>query len=276
MSGNNEISNDGGGGGVVETGDQVQANPEQQRVLFLNTIEPPLSICFHGENTLAADFMSGRSGNIGYNNTGVSNRGASLPSRNLFQPGQKFDLYIYLSDSKIFSRIGSMNLMTKVHYFWKETGLTYSDWTSGPDGDGSRTKSATFPTPKSLANNGSLYIHVFIVKKDQSPDRKSRHHVKREVLYNVRQLNKYKKKYYKKTQKSAYWQNRGRPRKNKRRLNSQSGMPPNILFKWQLYASQQMRGKWSQMFGGELFEDGDDDQDSIKQALLETSPLLLG
>lgn len=37
-----------------------------------------------------------------------------------------------------------------------------------------------------------------------------------------------------------------------------------------------MRGKWSQMFGGELFEDGDDDQDSIKQALLETSPVLLG
>lgn len=67
--------------------------------------------------------------------------------------------------------------------FWKETGITYSDWTSGPDGDGSRTKSATFPTPKSLANNGSLYIHVFIVKKDQSPDRRSRHHVKREVTF---------------------------------------------------------------------------------------------
>lgn len=52
---------------------------------------------------------------------------------------------------------------------------------------------------------------------------------------------------------------------------------PLSLFKWQLYASQQMRGKWSQMFGGELFEqEGDDDQDAIKQALLETNPILLG
>lgn len=67
--------------------------------------------------------------------------------------------------------------------FWKETGITYGDWTSGSDNDGSRTKSATFPTPESLANNGSLYFHVFIVKSDQSPDRRSRHHVKREVIF---------------------------------------------------------------------------------------------
>jgi uncharacterized membrane protein len=37
-----------------------------------------------------------------------------------------------------------------------------------------------------------------------------------------------------------------------------------------------MRGKWSQMLGGELFEESDADQDTIKQALLETSPVLLG
>ena len=37
-----------------------------------------------------------------------------------------------------------------------------------------------------------------------------------------------------------------------------------------------MRGKWSQMFGGELFEENDSDQDAIKQALIETSPVLLG
>uniref|UniRef100_A0A915DAJ4 Cleft lip and palate associated transmembrane protein n=1 Tax=Ditylenchus dipsaci TaxID=166011 RepID=A0A915DAJ4_9BILA len=45
-----------------------------------------------------------------------------------------------------------------------------------------------------------------------------------------------------------------------------------------LYASQQMRGKWSQMLGSEMFEQdsGDDDQDAIKQALLETNPVLLG
>uniref|UniRef100_A0A914RYX4 Cleft lip and palate transmembrane protein 1 n=1 Tax=Parascaris equorum TaxID=6256 RepID=A0A914RYX4_PAREQ len=60
-----------------------------------------------------------------------------------------------------------------------------------------------------------------------------------------------------------------------RELNFTLTYAPLSLFKWQLYASQQMRGKWSQMLGGDMFEEGDDDQDSIKQALLETNPILL-
>lgn len=52
--------------------------------------------------TPIADFMSGRSGGVGYNNTGVQGRGSALPSRNLFQPGQKFDLYLFISDSVCF------------------------------------------------------------------------------------------------------------------------------------------------------------------------------
>lgn len=37
-----------------------------------------------------------------------------------------------------------------------------------------------------------------------------------------------------------------------------------------------MQGKWANLFGGEIFEKNDDDQDAIKQALLETNPMLLG
>lgn len=53
---------------------------------------------------------------------------------------------------------------------------------------------------------------------------------------------------------------------------------PLSLFKWQLYASQQNQAKWSQMLGGDLAgqEDDGDDHDTIKQALLETNPVLLG
>lgn len=65
--------------------------------------------------------------------------------------------------------------------FWKETDLVYGDWTSGPNGDGSRLKSSTFPVPQVLLNNGSLYLHVFVVKEGQSPNPKDRHYVKREV-----------------------------------------------------------------------------------------------
>ncbi|KRX47739.1 Cleft lip and palate transmembrane protein 1 [Trichinella murrelli] len=53
---------------------------------------------------------------------------------------------------------------------------------------------------------------------------------------------------------------------------------PLSLFKWQLYASQTMRNRWlGGLAGGvgELFEENEDDQDSIKIALLETSPYLL-
>ncbi|VDM79731.1 unnamed protein product [Strongylus vulgaris] len=51
---------------------------------------------------------------------------------------------------------------------------------------------------------------------------------------------------------------------------------PLSLFKYQLCASQQMRNKWSSMFGGEMFEQDDDDQDTTKRSLIETNPLLLG
>lgn len=64
---------------------------------------------------------------------------------------------------------------------------------------------------------------------------------------------------------------------------------PISLFKFQFYASQQvgkfekakvlklnffqMKTQWSQML---MQDQEDDDQDSIKQALLETNPILLG
>lgn len=66
-------------------------------------------------------------------------------------------------------------------------------------------------------------------------------------------------------------------------LNLTLTVSPLSLFKWQLYATQTMRSKWSQMFGSSsvmssLFEEEDpqDDQDSLKQAMLDTNPYLLG
>jgi len=53
---------------------------------------------------------------------------------------------------------------------------------------------------------------------------------------------------------------------------------PLSLFKWQLYASQKNQAKWSQMLGSDVAgqDDADEDHDTIKQALLETNPYLLG
>ncbi|XP_039435178.1 putative lipid scramblase CLPTM1 [Culex pipiens pallens] len=55
---------------------------------------------------------------------------------------------------------------------------------------------------------------------------------------------------------------------------------PLSLFKWQLYAAQAMRNKWTNNIFGEALTGGgqesDEDQDSLKETLLETNPYLLG
>lgn len=50
---------------------------------------------------------------------------------------------------------------------------------------------------------------------------------------------------------------------------------PISMMKFQLYAAQRMRKSWSGMLGADTIEN-EDEQDYIKQALLETSPILLG
>lgn len=50
---------------------------------------------------------------------------------------------------------------------------------------------------------------------------------------------------------------------------------PIGMMKWQLYAAQGMQNKWSSMLGAEQNQN-EDEQDYIKEALLETSPVLLG
>ncbi|KAI5745480.1 hypothetical protein M8J76_011394 [Diaphorina citri] len=51
---------------------------------------------------------------------------------------------------------------------------------------------------------------------------------------------------------------------------------PLSLFKWQIYSAQTMKSKWSvNSLLGDQDEPEDEDQDSLKEALLETSPYLL-
>lgn len=53
---------------------------------------------------------------------------------------------------------------------------------------------------------------------------------------------------------------------------------PLGMFKWQLYAAQQMKSKLTGNLLGQMFvqEEQDEDQDSLKETLLETNPYLLG
>ncbi|XP_053552486.1 putative lipid scramblase CLPTM1 [Bombina bombina] len=49
---------------------------------------------------------------------------------------------------------------------------------------------------------------------------------------------------------------------------------PLSLWRWQLYAAQSSRSPWN-FFGEEMYEQSDEEQDSVKVALLETNPYLL-
>ena len=50
---------------------------------------------------------------------------------------------------------------------------------------------------------------------------------------------------------------------------------PIGLFKWQIYAAQSMRQKWN-LFGDAETEQTDEEQDTLKETLLDTNPYLLG
>lgn len=257
--------------------------------------------------------------------------------------------------------------------FAKKQGLKYGDWTGGPNKDGSYMFEKTFPTPEVLLRNQSLFLHTFIVKSGHSHKPQDKNYVRREVkicidftcssviqvVYGVHQLNKYKKKHYKKTANlltgvseqsdedlakaetmkfevtdtfigylrgclfqilnfwhpnisinivddqtnwakgslpapldkdvkfspigdfylpilyfNNYW-NLGADympiNETVKELKLSVTFYPLSLFKYQMYASQNMRSQWSDILQSEK-----EDDDSIKVALLETNPILLG
>ena len=58
---------------------------------------------------------------------------------------------------------------------------------------------------------------------------------------------------------------------------------PLSMLKWQVYAAQSMKNQWAQggplgsfLYGETAGEGMDEDQDSLKEAMLETNPYLLG
>ncbi|XP_011305011.1 cleft lip and palate transmembrane protein 1 homolog [Fopius arisanus] len=51
---------------------------------------------------------------------------------------------------------------------------------------------------------------------------------------------------------------------------------PLSLFKWQIYSAQSMRNKWTSSLVGDSVDEEDSDQDTLKETILETNPVLLG
>uniref|UniRef100_A0A7E4VGE1 Cleft lip and palate associated transmembrane protein 1 n=1 Tax=Panagrellus redivivus TaxID=6233 RepID=A0A7E4VGE1_PANRE len=298
-------------------------------------------------SNLFRTFMGGGNQSGGNTGSGVANTAASRlpPCMNLFRPNELYDFYMYIdpSDSKF------TNFNKTEALIWTKKNLSYGDWTSGENGDGSYVETFNFPTPEVLLQNSSLYLHVFVTKHGKSPNPKDSNYAKREQSHGAYRLNKYRKKHYKLTsnlltgeteqsehdQKKAlenikfeilnYWhpnltvnfvtdftawtrgavpppldkQIRFDPVDNVyypvvyfnnywnlyseyqpindtvQSLNLTLTFSPISMFKWQLYSSQQQQGEWSKMLNGGGEDDESADQDMLKQALLETNPILL-
>ena len=76
-----------------------------------------------------------------------------------------FDLYVYLSEQAEF---GDFDVPESL--VWKKEGLIYGDWTMGENSDSIFEFTSQFAISKAVQNNGSVYMHSFIVRGGKSPD----------------------------------------------------------------------------------------------------------
>lgn len=270
------------------------------------------------------------------------------PSWNYFENGTMFDLSFYVSEDYVFKAFNDPKALV-----WYLDGLVYGEWYGGKNNDGTYTKTAHIKASEKLQNNGTIYLHIYATKTGKSPDPAAGdEYAGFEVAYMRRQLNKFKKIRYQKTQNlltgtteksveqiakaeimkaeivshwhpnmtinvvvdqtnwvrgtipapldeyvtflptghtylpiifvNDYWN----MLRDYQPINGTTDMleltltyQPLSLFKFQLYAAQGMRNKWtSSMFGDALSggDEPDEDQDSLKETLLETNPYLLG
>ncbi|XP_055376340.1 putative lipid scramblase CLPTM1 [Condylostylus longicornis] len=266
---------------------------------------------------------------------------------NYFENGTIFDFYVYVSENSNYVDFKNPNSL-----IWEKDDLVYGDWYGGLNGDGTYSHSTKILASKRLMNNGSLYLHAYVVKSGRSPDPASPHYAKEYLSQTHRMLSKYKKIKSKRNynlitggqeeieevQKNlnkkdtilTHWHpnitvnlvvdqtnwakgsipqpldeyvefvDNGRTylpivfvndywnmlrdyqpvNETTQELDLTVTFQPLSMFKWQLYAAQAMRNKWNGNLFGDLMtgglEESDEDQDSIKETLLETNPYLLG
>lgn len=70
----------------------------------------------------------------------------------------------------------------KDHLLWNEE-LNYGNWVDGPDQDGSHQKTFSVLVPESVQQNGTWYLHVFIVKMGYSIDPDSKEYKEQGITY---------------------------------------------------------------------------------------------
>jgi len=290
-------------------------------------------------------FFKGKQNSPGAETPGGVSKPMRGPATNMFQDGMGFDMYVYVSEQEIF---GEFDIPDRL--VWKKEGLSYGNWEQGPTMDSIFEFSTQISLSESVQNNGSLFMHAFVVREGKSPDPNAGKGVfsKKWTTYKTQRLNKFMKRKYKKTanlitgvteqsledQEKAeaglteiishwhtnltlnvvydhtpwipgqvpppldefveftpslqqykpilwlndYWNlNRDYMPINSTTpvVNLTLTFQPLSMFKWQMYSAQQLRSRFN-VLGNLMGEEEDDqDQDSVKEAFLETNIYLL-
>ena len=104
--------------------------------------------------------------------------------------------YVYLSEQEVFSEFNVPESLV-----WKKEGLVYGSWDQGPNSDSIFELQTQVKASESLQNNGSLYLHAFLVRAGKSPDPATGKGMfsKKWTTYKKARLNKFMKRKYKKT-----------------------------------------------------------------------------
>ncbi|KAK9885721.1 hypothetical protein WA026_012490 [Henosepilachna vigintioctopunctata] len=257
---------------------------------------------------------------------------SSTAASNIFPFGTKLTLHIYLDEKDVLSNFSSDKL------FWYKDGIEYGDWTAGVHEDGTYIIEKDIPITQHLRNNGSLYMHAFITRSNESPNPRSPNYVKGHFSYMKQQLNKFKKlkksttknlltgetaaaevanetvvshfhpnftinlitdqtvwtygavpspldtlieftndkKHYKPVlYANEFWNMARDYAPLNETLSLRVTFQPLSLFKWQIYVAQNMRQSWN-MFGDAADQTSDEEQDTLKETLMDTNPYLLG
>ena len=269
---------------------------------------------------------------------------ATLPATNLFQPLESISLWVFVNEEENFTQFNSSKAL-----FWQQSGLVYGGWTDGPTQDGAFSFNKSIPLSEHVQSNGSMYIHVYITKEGFVPNPSlGELYSQQFTVYRSKQLNKYKKRTFKKTKNLLTGETKTDPKlleHIEKHGNSEviSHWHPNLtinliadhtpwtegkipapldsmvsfrkggvhyepilylndywnlmrdftpinktvtevtlcltfqpmsLIKLQMYLSQSMRNQWYQALGD--VQNSEEEQDSLKEAILETNPIMLG
>merc|ERR1719495_2226290 len=261
---------------------------------------------------------------------GAPGKPVRVPASNLFTDGMGFDMYVYLSEQEVFSEFNVPESLV-----WKKEGLVYGSWDQGPNSDSIFELQTQVKASESLQNNGSLYLHAFLVRAGKSPDpatgkgmflkrkyKKTTNLLTGETEQSVEDQEKAEQglteiishwhpnltlnvvydhtpwipgqvpppldefveftpslqQYKPILWLNDYWNlNRDYMPINSTTpvVNLTLTFQPLSMFKWQMYSAQQLRSRFN-VLGNLMGEEEDDqDQDSVKEAFLETNIYLL-